>query len=142
MKKDNIETLSSLGSAKTDYKYAKPSSQILETFQNIFPNRDYIVSLKFKEFTSLCPKTGQPDFGTILIECIPDQKCLETKSLKLYLFAFRQSGTFMETIVNTILDDCVKVCEPRFMRVTGFFKARGGIKNVITAEVKSEGLTE
>jgi 7-cyano-7-deazaguanine reductase len=136
MKRDNTETLSSLGSAKTDYKYEGPSVKILETFKNNFPDRDYVVSLKFKEFTSLCPKTGQPDFGTILIEYVPDQKCLETKSLKLYLFAYRQSGTFMETIVNTILDDCVAACEPRFMRVTGFFAARGGIKNVITVEYK------
>jgi 7-cyano-7-deazaguanine reductase len=134
MKKDNTTKLKSLGSAKTKYAYAKPSQKILETFPNQFPKRDYIIKLEFKEFTSLCPKTGQPDFGKILIEYEPYKSCLETKSIKLYFFAFRQSGTFMETIVNTILDDCAAACDPRFMRVTGEFEARGGIRNVVIAE--------
>lgn len=133
MKTDNTETLTSLGSAKTDYKYENPSVGILETFENQFPEREYHISLKFEEFTSLCPKTGQPDFGTIVIDYVPGKKCIETKSLKLYLFSFRQSGTFMETIVNNILEDCVKVTDPVSMTVTGTFNARGGIVNTVFA---------
>lgn len=132
--KDNTTTLKSLGSAKTEYKYSGPVVGILETFQNKFPHRDYSINFDFREFTSLCPKTGQPDFAEIFIEYIPDKKCIETKSLKLYFFAYRSEGTFMETITNRILDDCIAACDPRFMRVVADFKARGGIRNVVTAE--------
>lgn len=138
MKTDNTESLKKLGSSNTDYHYDKPSVEILETFKNQFPDREYQIVLKFKEFTSLCPKTGQPDFGKIIISYSPNEKCIETKSLKLYLFAFRQSGTFMETIVNTILDDCVKATEPRHMRVTGQFAARGGIKNIVYGDYSQD----
>lgn len=138
MKQDNPSSLSQLGSNKTNYKYDAPSVDILESFINQFPERDYIITLGFDEFTSLCPKTGQPDFGKITIEYIPDSLCLESKSLKLYLFAFRQTGTFMETIVNNILSDCVAACSPRKMVVVGEFAARGGIKNIVTAEFEKE----
>lgn len=133
MKKDDPSTLKSLGSQGTSYKYNEPSVDILETFENQFLGREYEIFLEFKEFTSLCPKTGQPDFGTIEITYCPNEQCLETKSLKLYFFAFRQMGTFMETITNNILDDCVKKCSPRWMVVRGIFEARGGIKNTIVA---------
>lgn len=134
MKKDNTTTLSQLGSKETNYVYSEPSVDILETFENKFPERNYQINLEFAEFTSLCPKTGQPDMGVITIDYTPAQKCLETKSLKLYFFAFRQSGTFMETIANTILEDCVKACEPRYMKVVADFAARGGIRNTVIAE--------
>lgn len=133
MKKDNVRSLTKLGSTRTEYKYNEPHSSILETFENKFPHRGYSINLDFREFTSLCPKTGQPDFAEIFIEYVPDKKCIETKSLKLYLFAFRQSGTFMETITNVILEDCVRACHPIKMTVVADFKARGGIRNVVTA---------
>jgi 7-cyano-7-deazaguanine reductase len=134
MKKDNTSTLKSLGSKGTEYVYNEPSHKILETFENKFPNRPYHINLDFREFTSLCPKTGQPDFAEIFIEYIPHKKCVETKSLKLYLFAYRQMGTFMETIANNILEDLVKVTNPIEMTVVADFKARGGIRNVVTVK--------
>lgn len=140
MKKDNTTSLKSLGSAKTEYKYKDPSYKILETFENKFQNRDYHINFDFREFTSLCPKTGQPDFAEIFIEYIADKKCIETKSLKLYFFAYRNCGTFMETITNNILDDLVRACSPRRLKVVADFKARGGIRNVVTAEYKNPKL--
>lgn len=140
MKKDNTSTLKSLGSKETNYKYENPTVEILEVFENKFFERNYTILLQTEEFTSLCPKTGQPDFASITIEYVPDKKCIETKSLKLYLFAFRQIGTFMETIVNTILEDCVQACSPRYMKVIGNFKARGGISNVIVAQYPNPGV--
>ena len=137
-RQDDAASLKHLGSNKTDYKYDTPSVDILESFMNQFPDRDYIITLGFDEFTSLCPKTGQPDFGKITIEYIPDTLCIESKSLKLYLFSFRQTGTFMETIVNNILSDCVEACSPRKMVVIGEFAARGGIKNIVTAEFEKK----
>jgi 7-cyano-7-deazaguanine reductase len=129
--------LKQLGSG-TNYAYAGPSTDQLETFPNQYPTRDYRVLFVFEEYTSLCPKTGQPDFGTIRIEYVPDKRCIETKSLKLYLFAFRQHGSFMETITNKILEDCVFACAPRWMRVTGDFKVRGGIQIQVVAEHNSD----
>lgn len=126
MKKDQTNQLKSLGSAKTEYKYTDPTPDILETFQNQYPNRDYIIEYVFKEFTSLCPKTGQPDFAIIKIKYIANKLCIETKSLKVYFLAFRQHGAFMETIINQILEDCVAICKPRWMKVTSNFNARGG----------------
>ena len=128
------KNLKQLGSNKTKYKYNEPSSDILETFENKYPNRDYEIQFSFSEFTSLCPKTGQPDFALIEILYIANQKCIETKSLKLYLFTYRQYGSFMETIVNKILEDLVKACQPKWMQVTGKFNARGGISIEVTAE--------
>lgn len=126
------EDLKQLGSGIT-YLYDSPTGTILETFENRYPENDYIVDLEFKEFTSLCPKTGQPDFATISITYSPDKMCVESKSLKLYLFTYRQYGGFMETTVNRILGDLVVACEPKAMAVTGSFKARGGIVIDVTA---------
>jgi len=133
---DKVEHLTQLGSKSTVYSYEDPSPTILETFENKNPQRSYVVILKCPEFTSLCPKTGQPDFAQITVEYVPDQLCVETKSLKLYLFAFRNYGSFMETIVNKILDDLVAICAPRFMSVVGEFNARGGITLTVEASYR------
>ncbi|MCE7792610.1 preQ(1) synthase [Salipaludibacillus sp. CUR1] len=100
---------------------------ILEAFENRHTHRDYFVKFNCPEFTSLCPKTGQPDFATIYISYIPDKKMVESKSLKLYLFSFRNHGDFHEDCMNTILDDLVKLMDPRYIEVWGKFTPRGGI---------------
>jgi 7-cyano-7-deazaguanine reductase len=105
----------------------------LETFENRHPGRDYEIEIRCPEFTSVCPKTGQPDFGTIRIRYVPDKKCLELKSLKLYLFAYRDKGIFYEHVTNVILDDLVAALKPRSMTVVGDFNARGGITTTVTA---------
>ncbi|NGZ07340.1 MAG: NADPH-dependent 7-cyano-7-deazaguanine reductase QueF [Magnetococcales bacterium] len=105
----------------------------LETFPNPHPHRDYRIDMRCPEFTCVCPKTGQPDFAEIRISYIPDQVCVELKSLKLYLWSFRDQGAFHEAITNTILDDLVAVAAPRAMTVTGAFNVRGGITTVVTA---------
>lgn len=107
---------------------------ILEVFDNPRPERNYRIVHTCPEFTSVCPKTGQPDFGTITIDYIPDQKCLELKALKVYFFGFRQQGIFYEAVVNRILDDLIAACHPRKMTVTGDFNVRGGFSSVVTAE--------
>jgi 7-cyano-7-deazaguanine reductase len=109
---------------------------LLETFDNPRPERDYRVVHTCPEFTSVCPKTGQPDFATITIDYVPDQTCLELKSLKMYFFAYRQQGIFYEAVINRILDDLVNVCRPRQMTVTGDFAVRGGFSSVVTAEYR------
>ncbi len=106
----------------------------LETFENQFPNRDYLIETVCPEFTSVCPKTGQPDFGELTITYIPDKRCVELKSLKLYLQRFRNHGAFYEHVTNRILDDLVAVCEPRQMKVVAAFTPRGGIRTTVTAE--------
>ncbi len=108
-------------------------SSLLETFPNQFPDREYEIAIECPEFTAVCPKTGQPDFGTILITYIPAATCVELKSLKLYLQDYRNKGIFYEHSVNTILDDLVTACQPRRMTVVGDFKPRGGITSKITA---------
>ena len=113
---------------------ARPSGAILEAFRNTHPGRDYVIRLACPEFTSLCPITGQPDFGKIVIEYVPDKRCLESKSLKLYMFSFRNHGAFHEEVVNRILDDLVKAVCPRSAVVTGKFRPRGGI--AITVEAR------
>ena len=105
----------------------------LETFPNRHPGRDYTIQHTCPEFTAVCPKTGQPDFGTIRIDYVPDRRCVELKSLKLYLQAFRSRGIFYEHVTNVILDDLVAVVKPRRMTVEGDFNVRGGIKTVVTA---------
>ena len=110
-----------------------PDQARLETFPNPHPGRDYTIRCDCPEFTSICPVTGQPDFGDIVIEYTPYRRCVESKSLKLYLGAFRQHGAFAEAIVNRILDDLVKVCRPRRATVTGAFTPRGGIALRVTA---------
>jgi len=128
------ENLKQLGAEETKYKLGAPSQDILETFENKFPHRNYNIQFVFPEFTSLCPKTGQPDFATIEVNYIANHKCIESKSLKLYFFAYRQCGSFMETITNSILEDLVAVCQPKQMKVTGKFNARGGTFINVTAE--------
>lgn len=115
---------------------------LLETFPNQFPGRDYEIEISCPEFTAVCPKTGQPDFGTILITYIPDQVCVELKSLKLYLQAFRNRGIFYEHSINTILDDLLAVCKPRQITVVGQFSPRGGISSRITARYQAASQTE
>ena len=106
----------------------------LETFPNPAPNRDYMIRHSCPEFTSVCPKTGQPDFATIDLEYIPDELCLELKSLKLYYYSFRNEGIYYEAVVNRMLDELVQACKPRWMRLTGNFNVRGGITSVVVAE--------
>lgn len=114
-------------------------SKDLETFENPMPGRDYTIRIEVPEFTCLCPKTGQPDFATIYIDYVPDQRCLELKSLKLYIWSFREEGAFHEKVTNDMLADFVAACEPRFMRVTGKFNVRGGIYTTVTAEHRKAG---
>lgn len=111
----------------------------IETFANPHPHRDYVILHVAPEFTSVCPKTGQPDFGTIEIEYVADKLCVELKSLKFYLQSFRNTGVFYEDLINRILDDLVKGIKPRRMTVTGKFTPRGGMHSVITAEYKGKG---
>lgn len=106
----------------------------VETFPNPAPHRDYVILHSCPEFTSVCPKTAQPDFATIDLEYIPDEKCLELKALKLYYYSFRNEGIFYEAVTNRILDELVEACEPKWMRVTGKFNVRGGISSVVIAE--------
>ena len=106
----------------------------LETFPNKYPKRDYLITINCPEFTSVCPKTGLPDFGTIIIEYIPNKLCIELKSLKYYLLDYRNKGIFYESVINKILDDLTKVLKPRQMTVTGNFSARGGISTSVCAK--------
>lgn len=117
---------------------ATEPSKSLAVFANPHPDRDYTIELECPEFTSICPVTGQPDFGTIRIRYVPDQHCIELKSLKLYLWSFRQEGAYYEAVTNTILDDLVTACAPRRMTVAGDFNVRGGISAVVTAEFASQ----
>lgn len=110
----------------------QPSKQ-LETFANPRPERDYEIRIECPEFTCMCPRTGQPDFATIRIAYVPDQLCVELKSLKLYLWSYRNEGAFHEAVINKILDDLVQACRPRRMTVTGEFNVRGGIHTTVTA---------
>src|ERR671921_1792903 len=109
------------------------STGTLETFPNPRPERDYEIAIDCPEFTSMCPKTGLPDFGTIRIRYVPDTRCLELKALKYYLTAYRNQGIFYEAATNKILDDLVAACAPRRMTVIGDFTARGGISTAVTA---------
>jgi 7-cyano-7-deazaguanine reductase len=110
------------------------SRTLLETFENPNPERDYTITTSVPEFTSLCPKTGQPDFGTLTIIYIPNKKCIELKSLKFYIQSFRNQGVFYERVVNQILDDLVAVSQPRSMTVQGAFTPRGGISTTVEAK--------
>jgi len=109
-------------------------SKTLETFPNPKPGRDYLIRFETDEFTCLCPKTGQPDFATIRIEYVPDSLCVELKSLKLYLWSYRNEGGFHEDVTNRILDDLVAAVRPRRLRVEGDFNIRGGIHTTVIAE--------
>ena len=114
------------------------STGSLETFPNPRPERDFEIAIDCPEFTSVCPKTGLPDFGAIRITYVPGDRCIELKSLKLYLIEFRNRGIFYEAVTNQILDDLVAACGPRRMTVVGDFSIRGGIKTVVTASYPSQ----
>lgn len=110
----------------------------LETFENKYPHRDYTITIVNTEYTSVCPMTGLPDFGTITINYVPDKKCLELKALKYYFLEYRNEGVFYETVVNKILDDLVAACEPKSMEVVGEFTVRGGLRSVVKATYQKE----
>lgn len=118
---------------------ATSPAQTLETFDNPNPERDYVIQIQINEFTCLCPKTGQPDFATLLLEYVPDQRCVELKSLKLYIWGYRDQGAFHEAVTNKILGDLVAATEPRFMRLTAKFFVRGGIFTNVIAEHRKAG---
>jgi 7-cyano-7-deazaguanine reductase len=113
---------------------------LLETFENQFPDRDYDVQIVAPEFTSVCPRTGQPDFGTLTITYQPNQKCVELKSLKFYLQSYRNQGIFYEHVTNTILDDLVAVIEPRWLVIEAAFNARGGMTETVIAKYHAESV--
>ncbi len=115
----------------------KPSPSILEFFDNPYPNRDYLITHVCPEFTSLCPKTGQPDYGTMTFEFIPDKLCVELKSLKFYLQSYRNEGVFYERLTNQIVDDIVSVMKPRCLKLTAEFTPRGGLHSKIVVEYVS-----
>lgn len=117
---------------------AKPTKK-LETFTNPCPSRDFNIHMQIPEFTCLCPKTGQPDFATLYLDYIPHKKCVELKSLKLYIWSFRDEGCFHEAVTNRILDDLVKATEPRFMRLRAEFFVRGGVFTNVVVEHKKKG---
>lgn len=119
---------------------SSPSKE-LETFDNPHPERDYHIHMEIPEFTCLCPKTGQPDFATLFLDYIPDQKCVELKSLKMYIWSYRNEGAFHEAVTNRILDDLAKATQPRFMRLTAKFYVRGGIFTNVVAEHRQAGWT-
>ena len=112
----------------------KHPSKRLETFSNPTPQRDYRIHMEIPEFTCLCPMTGQPDFATLVLDYIPDRKCVELKSLKLYVWSFRDEGAFHEAVTNRILDDLVAAVRPRRLRVEGDFNIRGGIHTTVVVE--------
>jgi len=116
-------------------------SKDLETFANPTPERDYTIRIRVPEFTCLCPKTGQPDFATLYLEYVPDTLCVELKSLKLYVWSFRDEGAFHEAVTNRILDDLVAACQPRFMRLRAEFNVRGGVYTDVVVEHRRDGWT-
>jgi len=115
------------------------SSKRLQTFANPAPRRDYRIHMEIPEFTCLCPRTGQPDFATLILDYVPDRLCLELKSLKLYIWSYRNEGAFHEAVTNRILDDLVKATRPRFMRLTARFYVRGGIFTTVVADHAKRG---
>jgi 7-cyano-7-deazaguanine reductase len=138
MTPDEFEELRILKEGATAYP-DRPEQTRLESFSNKYPSRDYLIEFDCPEFTSLCPVTGQPDFARIRITYIPDRRCVESKSLKLYLFSFRNVGMFHEEITNKILEDFVAACMPRWARVVGRMNPRGGISIEVTADHVREG---
>lgn len=134
-KNDDVSKLNQLGQGgQTKYAYGSPTPEILETFTNQFRDTPYMVSIAFPEFTSLCPKTGQPDFAEIIVEYIPNERCVESKSFKLYMFAHRNHQSFMETICNNMADDFYGALEPHWLRVKAIFNARGATHLHVFAE--------
>ena len=128
------DTLTQLGNKPT----TQPTKD-LESFPNPHPENDYTIRITIPEFTCLCPKTGQPDFAEFVLEYVPDEKCVELKALKLYMWSFREEGAFHEKVTNDILADLVAETEPRFMRLTGVFNVRGGIYTTVVAEHRKAG---
>ncbi|WP_300454215.1 preQ(1) synthase [Accumulibacter sp.] len=114
-------------------------AKTLDTFPNPAPERDFHIHMEIPEFTCLCPKTGQPDFATLLLDYVPDQSCVELKSLKLYIWSFRNIGCFHEAVTNRILDDLVGATRPRYMKLTARFYVRGGIFTTVVAEHRKAG---
>jgi 7-cyano-7-deazaguanine reductase len=114
------------------------STPAIETFPNPRPGREFEIETRFPEFTSVCPKTGLPDFGEIIVTYVPRDACIELKSLKYYFVSFRNQGIFFEAVTNQILDDLVAACRPRRMRVVGDFSVRGGLKTVVTADYAAD----
>ena len=127
-----------LGSSEAKFPSA-PQPAVLESFENRFPKRPYVVRFECADFTSLCPITGQPDFARVVIEYVPAKRCIETKSLKFYLAGYRNAAAFNEEVANRILDDLVSACDPRWMVVTGEFAARGGISLTVEATHEPAG---
>ena len=134
-----FEKLTLLSASERRYP-RHPSEAKLESFDNLYSNRDYVIEFDCPEFTSLCPVTGQPDFGHIVVRYVPDKLCIESKSLKLYLYSFRNCNTFHEEAVNTILDAVIAACAPRRAEVIGRFRPRGGI--AINVKATSGGAVE
>lgn len=132
-----LEGVTLLGNQHTKYEFGY-NPEVLETFDNKHPENEYVVTLDCPEFTSLCPKTGQPDFGKIVISYIPRIKMVESKSLKLYLFSFRNHGDFHEDCVNIIMKDLIKLMDPKYIEVTGLFNPRGGISIIPFANYGDE----
>ncbi|MFH1548265.1 MAG: preQ(1) synthase [Candidatus Omnitrophota bacterium] len=133
MNENRIKGLKLLSKKKIEFP-SSPDKAVLEVFDNAYPKRDYWIEFTCQEFTSICPVTGQPDFGKITIQYIPDKKCIESKSLKFFMFSFRNYGSFAEDIVNRILEKVVKAAKPRKAKVIGEFVARGGISIKVEAE--------
>ena len=140
------EKLKSLGEKKTAYRYDQPDAGLLEAFPSPFalPERNPCgavgtIHIVCPEFTCLCPMTGQPDFATLSLEYVPDRLCVELKSLKLYIWSYRDEGAFHEAVTNRILDDLVKATRPRYMRLTARFNVRGGIHTSVVAEHRKRG---
>ena len=132
--KEAVAKLTKLGELPT----AAPSKQ-LEVFPNPARKRDFVIHMQIPEFTCLCPKTGQPDFATLYLDYIPDQRCVELKSLKLYIWSFREEGKFHEAVTNEMLDDIVAATSPRFARLTAKFWVRGGVFTTVVAEHRARG---
>ena len=138
--KSKYATLTLLGNSQAAFPKS-PLQATLEAFPNPNPQRDYSIRIDCPDFTSLCPVTGQPDFAQIIVEYVPDERCIETKSLKLYLASYRNVHSFNEAVINRILDDLVAACHPRRMRIEGSFVARGGLALTVTAEHPQPALT-
>ena len=132
--KESARHLTKLGQQPTEH-----ASKALETFANPAPHRDFLIHMQIPEFTCLCPKTGQPDFATLYLDTIPEKLCVELKSLKLYIWSFRDEGKFHEAVTNEILDDIVKAIKPRFARLTAKFWVRGGVFTTVIAEHRAKG---
>jgi 7-cyano-7-deazaguanine reductase len=133
--------LTKLGSP-VKIRFTDPDAEILEAFPNRYPERDYVITFEYPEFTSLCPMTGQPDFGVITVRYIPGERCVESKAFKLYMGAFRNHGSFMESLTNKIADDLITLLSPRRMTVEGRFNVRGGTAISVRVEYLDKQITE